>query len=175
MVVNAQAILTQVVFDHAMRIRMKAETSSEHLSKPDVSTSIGTSETIPVVENRVPQTDTNDSSSASVSKSLKKGKHIPVEDLLNGKTKPDMGKGHVEMSNLIGKINNLVSSDLRNLTSGCDFPILGMYSLATVMWCTDGYFLVLYIPITIGVAIWFLYTTLGWRWAARFFVLRFLT
>lgn len=51
-------------------------------------------------------------------------------------------------SDLIGKINNLMSTDLHNITEGRDFLVL-----------------VLYAPLQFLVCVGFLYKVLGWRWA----------
>jgi hypothetical protein len=56
-------------------------------------------------------------------------------------------KGHSSAENLVGKINNLVTTDLGNITDSTDFLLV-----------------VLYIPLKITLCITFLYLVLGWRW-----------
>ncbi|KAF8883986.1 P-loop containing nucleoside triphosphate hydrolase protein [Infundibulicybe gibba] len=89
-VVQAECIITQLVFEHALRIRVKAETPSS-----------------------------SQSSAAAA-------------------------------NNLIGKINNLVTTDLGNITDSCHFLLV-----------------TLYLPLQIILCIWFLYVVLGWRYRIR--------
>lgn len=49
-------------------------------------------------------------------------------------------------SNMVGKINNLISTDLENITEGREFLMVLINA-----------------PVTIGGCIWFLYALLGWR------------
>ncbi len=59
-----------------------------------------------------------------------------------GKKKDDTDKG----SNLVGRINNLISTDLENITEGRDFL-----------------FVFIDAPLEVALRIGFLYTILGWR------------
>ncbi|KIJ62401.1 hypothetical protein HYDPIDRAFT_94464 [Hydnomerulius pinastri MD-312] len=101
--VRAEGILTQLIFEHALRIRMKAETEKE---SQDAAASDATSAP---------------SAPGSTSKPKAKGE------------------------NLVGKINNLVTSDLGNATEGRDFLML-----------------IFYAPLQAILAMWFLYVILGW-------------
>lgn len=76
-VIRTEGTLTELVFEHALRVRMKAETSSENLA------------TNPV--------EANAANVTSVTKS----------------------------QHLIGKLNNLVTTDLKNITGARDFIWLG--------------------------------------------------
>ncbi|KAH7886476.1 hypothetical protein F5I97DRAFT_1926721 [Phlebopus sp. FC_14] len=96
--VRAEGILSQLVFEHALRVRTKAE------MEDSPATSGGTS---------TPGNPT--------SKPKAKGK------------------------NLVGKINNLVTSDLGNTTDA-----------------RDSLMIVLYTPLQLAFCIWFLYTILEW-------------
>ena len=58
------------------------------------------------------------------------------------KGKDDKDKG----SNLVGRINNLISTDLENITDGRDFL-----------------FVLVYTPLHIILCVGFLYKILGWR------------
>ena len=71
--------------------------------------------------------------------SIKKGKKGKGEDKEEEKKKADKG------SNLVGKITNLVSTDLNNITDGRDFPML-----------------LIALPLQIVLCIIFLYKVLGW-------------
>ncbi|KAI0052966.1 hypothetical protein FA95DRAFT_1579668 [Auriscalpium vulgare] len=152
--VRVEAIITQLVFEHALRIRMKAETPSRGTSTantPDnwseASSSELESETIYEPGHSVEDAsnesgdDTLRASTPSVRSSTAKGK---------GKAKaPDAKTPEPEAekqeSNLVGKINNLVSTDLSNITDGRDFLLL-----------------ILYMPFQLALSIWFLYAMLGW-------------
>ena len=50
-------------------------------------------------------------------------------------------------SSLIGKINNLISSDLDNIVEGREL-----------------FYLIFYAPLKVALSIWFLYVVLGWRY-----------
>ncbi|KAJ7768239.1 multidrug resistance-associated ABC transporter [Mycena metata] len=88
-IVRLEAILTQLIFEHALRIRFKSEKSAE--------TTKGAAPT-----SRADQ-------------------------------------------NLVGKLNNLVTSDLQNITEGKDFMLLFVN-----------------MPLQLVLCIWFLYAVLGW-------------
>ena len=71
--------------------------------------------------------------------SIKKGKKGKGEDKDDEKKKADKG------SNLVGKITNLVSTDLNNIVDGRDFPMLFIS-----------------LPLQIILCVIFLYKVLGW-------------
>lgn len=75
MIVHAQAIITQLVFEHSLRIRMKAEVPESSASTPD--------------------------------------------------------KPVINTNNLVGKINNLVSTDLQNITEARNILLIGASRLDT--------------------------------------------
>lgn len=50
-------------------------------------------------------------------------------------------------SSLVGKINNLISSDLDNIVEGRQLA-----------------YIVIFIPLKIALSVWFLYVILGWRY-----------
>ncbi|GJJ15091.1 hypothetical protein Clacol_009366 [Clathrus columnatus] len=96
--VRAEAIVTQLVFDHALEIRVKEEDD--------------------------PKQD--------------KGK---AKDLEGSKPKAKDNR----KSNLVGKINNLITTDLLNITNGRHFVMVALSA-----------------PIQFGLSMWFLYKLLGW-------------
>ncbi|KAJ7750388.1 hypothetical protein DFH07DRAFT_1062096 [Mycena maculata] len=85
--VRVESIITQLVFEHALRIRCNIETSTDS----------------------------------------------------------GIGKTSRTSQNLVGKLNNLVTSDLQNITEAKDFMLLFVY-----------------FPLQLGFCIWFLHTVLGW-------------
>ncbi|KAI0052513.1 P-loop containing nucleoside triphosphate hydrolase protein [Auriscalpium vulgare] len=153
MLVRIEGIVTQLVFEHALRIRMKAETAksaASTASTPDSrsATSSPELESETTVEPEHPVEGSNGSSDETVRastpsthSSTAKGKGRAKDS--EAKT-PEPGANKKE-SNLVGKINNLASTDLNNITDGRNFL-----------------FLILYMPLQISLCIWFLYAILGW-------------
>ncbi|KAH9041259.1 hypothetical protein EDB85DRAFT_1921835 [Lactarius pseudohatsudake] len=152
-IVRVTAIVTQLVFEHALRIRVKAETSSSPASTPDATPDARSEASTPdsgsVVEINIAteeaggsseETRSEQSTIAGSSMKSKRKEVAPGSD--SGK---DDGDEAGDSSNLVGKMNNLVSTDLENLVDGRDFLLL-----------------VLYFPLQIVVSVWFLYNILGW-------------
>jgi hypothetical protein len=104
--VRTEGVITELVFEHALRIRMKEETQSDIKSSEDKKTA--------------------DPSPASTPSS-----------------KSD--SSHRASSNLVGKITNLITTDLGNIIEGRHFLLLAVSS-----------------PLQIGFCIWFLWEVLGW-------------
>ncbi|KZV63837.1 P-loop containing nucleoside triphosphate hydrolase protein [Peniophora sp. CONT] len=107
--VRAEAILTQLIFEHALRLRVKSETASA----PDSSVA--------------PNPDGEATTEQNVG-SEAKGQ--------SGKQKDD---------NFVGRINNLVTTDLQSIVNGRDFTLI-----------------IVYVPVTIATSLYFLYVLLGW-------------
>ncbi|KIK71390.1 hypothetical protein GYMLUDRAFT_254610 [Collybiopsis luxurians FD-317 M1] len=154
--VRGQAIITQLVFEHSLRIRVKAETadststtsSPETLTPDSDSTREGTvdgSDTLQSVS--VSPTEAESSTMHSSSPSISSTSKAAGKDSKKDKKSKDneQDSGESSASNLIGKINNLVTTDLDNIVDGRDFL-----------------FVVLYIPVQITLCIIFLYIILGW-------------
>lgn len=157
--VRVRALLTQLVFEHSLRIRMKAEaeelessgsqsspanaqsrTGSEHTTNT-LSSSSAANTPISEVEDvetdhehddvqssRAASTVADSSAGASPATpgdngnpSDQKKKKAPEE--IASTQPPKKPSGHAE--NLIGKMNNLVTSDLIRITDGCDFLTVG--------------------------------------------------
>ncbi|PPQ77073.1 hypothetical protein CVT25_014886, partial [Psilocybe cyanescens] len=148
--VRIQAVLTQLVFAHSLRIRLKAEAPED--ASP-----------VPAIENASPSdvlmTEENDDHSDEDS-TIQAASHAASRDgtstpgSVKGKTsenfeaqaKPTVPKKHSgDAENLLGKINNLVTSDLDSIVDGGEFLN----------------FLV-YIPLQIIFSIVFLSKVLGW-------------
>jgi hypothetical protein len=135
--VRAQGIITQLVFEHALRIRVKAEAAA---STPAPSAA-PTPDTLSVADgeegHNLPaegaeghgsstggSTDTEatlQASSASVS-SKGKGKAVAAKE-----DKKEEKKEDAKDKNLIGKINNLVATDLDHIIEGRDFLFIGVF------------------------------------------------
>ncbi|KAJ3513917.1 hypothetical protein NLJ89_g2683 [Agrocybe chaxingu] len=128
--VRTECILTELVFEHSLRIRVKAETSSSRTTKANPSGSA-----TPVSAESSNSNEAPDGSSASNGK----GKGKELSQL------PDSEEKKSKAVNVIGKLNNLVTSDLTNITQSRDFLIVCMY-----------------VPLQITLSMIFLYQLLGW-------------
>lgn len=134
MLVQTEAIITQLVFDHSLRIRMKSETSSSP-STSRASTAVHTPDNASIaeatdVEQGSPsrsnengsEDETVHASSASTTSATatKKG-----SDTKKTEEKLATAGSGAPAGNLIGRINNLVTTDLNNLVDGRDFLFIG--------------------------------------------------
>lgn len=110
--VRVEGLLTTLIFDHAMRLRVKAE-ASERPAAGD---------------------DQNDGP-------------------------PAADKG----GNFVGKIMNMATADLNNITGGRNFLTLSKTALLPsrdqilILWLVFG------APLEVLLSMWFLYVILGWR------------
>lgn len=159
---RTEGLLTQLIFNHALRIRMKAELPEGVSSAP--STAVGTPDNISVIDQPV-SVEASESSngtgaetlaqssssvkSASSSKSKQKAKEV-----LQEKPKKDA-------DNLVGKIMNLISTDTNNITEARDIMLLCKYVIG-VGGCANKLSIVVNVPLLIALSIWFLYDILGW-------------
>ncbi|KAF8845471.1 hypothetical protein BDN67DRAFT_993677 [Paxillus ammoniavirescens] len=144
-IVRTECIVTQLLFEHALRIRMKAETpenvksAESTISTPD-SASIAESNT--AVEASSASSDgAHSNSTSTLGSATAKGKQKAKDEADDAEAK----KSTSSADNLVGKINNLVTTDLGNITDGRDFLLVFPY-----------------IPLQVGMCIWFLYGILGW-------------
>ena len=142
---QGQGMITQLVFEHALRIRMKSESSESPPSPSQPSTSATTPDTASVAESASGHSPVETEVTGGASTTLA-SEATPSEadkaSIKGEEKKPAGEKG----GNLVGKINNLVSTDLNNIIDGRDF-------LMIVVAC----------PIQVTLCILFLYTILGWR------------
>ncbi|KAI9438180.1 hypothetical protein H4582DRAFT_2111639 [Lactarius indigo] len=147
--VRISAIITQLVFEHGLRIRMKAETSDPSLPMitPALTTGARNDATTPdngssaeislVSENAGGNTEmTQGEPSMTTASSITTKEEGDV---------PEFDSGEDSSKVLVGKMNNLVTSDLDNLVNGKDILML-----------------VLYLPLQVILCVWFLYSILGW-------------
>ncbi|OSD00621.1 P-loop containing nucleoside triphosphate hydrolase protein [Trametes coccinea BRFM310] len=167
--VRSQAIITELVFEHALRVRMKADTSDSHdvaesnssiaAPTPDNSSQIATEGTQEA--SSVGRDDTggdasrpataSSSMAAPPASSFSKGKPQSTSDHeTRARTNADAARPAVEKKDrsrhLIGRITNLMSSDLNSLEN------FGMFST----------YIAVKSPLQIVLCIIFLYRILGW-------------
>lgn len=112
-----ESIITSLVFDHALRIRLKADVSDT------VKTMSTTTESL-LAENST----TVEVSDAAVVHTIDVGiatdPDLPVTEGVKGLTEVPKSEGGGD--DLIGKLNNLVTSDLDNVVGGRDFLLISM-------------------------------------------------
>ncbi|KAI0066573.1 P-loop containing nucleoside triphosphate hydrolase protein [Artomyces pyxidatus] len=157
---RANGFLTQLVFEHSLRIRMTAETNEE-TTQGDASEATVTPDNASVAE------------SGSESFAAGDADRSPSDHGVDGKGKqkansedaersgPSQAAAGSKASNLVGKINNLITSDLSNLLDGRDFLFIRTSILNTVN-AFEIVLPVVQMPFEIGLCVYFLYTYLGW-------------
>ncbi|KAF7314597.1 ATP-binding cassette transporter [Mycena kentingensis (nom. inval.)] len=163
--VRTESIITQLVFAHSLRIRVKAETTdskekeeeapttpaveaggsdTDTITPENAAESVSASESSPVNPSSEDEGEsTVQPSSASVksaSSSVKKG----------DKKKDEKAEKDKKAGSLTGKINNLVTTDL-----------CGKYRQRIVD-SRDFLVLLIYVPTQLAIGIYFLYVLLGW-------------
>lgn len=166
-----QALITQLVFNHALRIRVKAETSSTP-SQSTVSSVATTPDNASIAERsdgaESPITDdetqTAISEGTAASKASKRKSQAPSE----ASTAPvaeEAKSSESKSGHLVGKLNNLVTTDLNNLVDGRDFLFIGkpIIALLSRLSLIRLRLLVVFAPSQIAVCMLFLANTLGWR------------
>ena len=141
---RTEVLLTQLVFEHSLRIRLKAEAAIDATPSPEADAKLLRTEgetNIVTADTASSSTFGNVSDVASASGSAREGSEgstvIPSREpskegsdtTLKGSTHPNVKEAEEKDSkksdgNLIGKINNLVTTDLNNITYGRDFLLL---------------------------------------------------
>lgn len=104
MVVQAEAILTSLIYDHALRIRMKAEVSNS-----DAEAGSGVS-TVPIL--------------ASVPAPVDVVAEESIGDQPAPQTKDNKEKVPAN-KDIVGRLNNLVTTDIQTITHGRDWLLPG--------------------------------------------------
>ncbi|QRW00073.1 ABC transporter transmembrane region [Ceratobasidium sp. AG-Ba] len=154
--VRTEGMLTQLIFEHSLRIRMTAETgSSDSGNKTPKATAPGGDAASVSGETDVEEASNHGSSTTHTAEGSNAQTLVASADSVDGKDKgkddktkdgkKDEGNASSESSNLVGKINNLMSTDLGNVTAGRDIL-----------------FVLIYAPLQIIVSALFLYQILGW-------------
>ncbi|KAF8958075.1 multidrug resistance-associated ABC transporter [Flammula alnicola] len=167
-----EVLVTQLVFEHSLRIRLKAETSNDFNYQPittatpsraespvgttasDAASTSAADDSEPTSVSGSTTRETSEASQASTLTVREPSTSSSTSTLKNagkGKAKvgvlepPKQGPKKVSDGNLIGKINNLVTTDLNNIVGARDFLLV-----------------VLYVPLQISLCMVFLYRLLGW-------------
>ena len=113
---RTQGILTQLVFEHSLRIRFKAEGSGDRPATSAAVTPAESPETRSIAEGAGEDADAESVRTESTAAS--KGK---------AKAGPEPAAEPKKKDNLVGKINTLVTVDLDNIIGGKDFLMCGKY------------------------------------------------
>ncbi|KAH9166803.1 hypothetical protein EDB89DRAFT_2075434 [Lactarius sanguifluus] len=175
--VRVTAIVTQLVFEHALRIRIKAETLSSPEATRTATPEVGSQATTPDSGSAVEIITVSEEAGGSAEETRSEQSTIAASSI-NGKRKeeasgPDSGSEDGEepgdSSNLVGKMNNLVSTDLENIIDGRDLLLLSWSSYLLprpaargLTFVDEKFSLVLYFPLQVVICVWFLYNILGW-------------
>jgi ABC-type multidrug transport system fused ATPase/permease subunit len=150
--VLVEGIITQLIFDHALRVRMKAEVAdgpatpgASVATTPDTASIAETSNTAD--ESGDETLGASQATGSSATAATVAGGPAVAGKVAASTAEPEKSyaDGSSKADNLVGKINNLVTTDLGNLVDGRDFL-----------------FIVLYAPLEFGLAVYFLYAFLGW-------------
>ncbi|PPQ72967.1 hypothetical protein CVT25_004484, partial [Psilocybe cyanescens] len=132
--VRTVGLLTQLVFEHSLRIRLKAETS-DATTEPGLDPGIGASayssfvevsaaDIVNEVDDALPHPVSSTTSETAIT-----GPAVAKQNTKSrpsGSTPPsiEVTKEKVNDANIVGKINNLVTTDLNNMIEAGDFILL---------------------------------------------------
>jgi cobalamin biosynthesis Mg chelatase CobN len=132
--VQVEGLLTELIFEHALRVRVKAQNPDADFAE-DVPASDDASST----DGTLNATDENsDTSSETAQGAASTTSKVPKHP-----SSAQAASSSVD----VGRISNLVTTDLRNVTNMSDFLLL-----------------LFYMPVTIVFCVVFLYIILGWRY-----------
>ncbi|KAJ7693691.1 P-loop containing nucleoside triphosphate hydrolase protein, partial [Mycena rosella] len=145
--VRCEALLTQLVFEHALRIRVKAE-STEKKPSSEAPTPDASGSSTPAEREQDSSGSGDETLNATEADALSRDETLEATPSIKSTTS-SKSKEEAEESanarNLIGKITNLVTTDLENIVDSRDFL-----------------FIMLLIPMEIILCVIFLYQVLGW-------------
>ncbi|PBK77153.1 hypothetical protein ARMSODRAFT_949046 [Armillaria solidipes] len=156
--VRTEAIITQLVFEHSLRIRVKASTADSSgkstAPTPDnasiiedapSSESSGSSTTLHGTSDAVSINSRDANCDVSTTNQASSSSTEVTQESTSGQDASATPAAQSDTSNLVGKINNLVTTDLGNIIDARDFLLIGVY-----------------VPVQITLCICFLYIVLGW-------------
>lgn len=132
-----QAIITDLVFEHALRIRVKAGTADADDS--DASDGATSRDETVVEAVDLPEEAPADTNSTSNTPAKGKGKSTGAGEAGPGvgAAKADRGQGNAGSAHLIGRINNLVSGDLRTLDDLSQYTVFFSRSSCCARYCRE--------------------------------------
>lgn len=153
-----EGVITELVFEHALRIRMKGDSSTSPASPgtetavaspgssadttsplQDASSTIGDTDGVEtIIADSAAPPESQITTAIDVAAAVASSKAL--------KDNKASEKDGDATDNLVGKINNLITSDLQNIVELPEIPSVLFYT-----------------PLKLVLSIWFLYTLLGWR------------
>ncbi|TCD60867.1 hypothetical protein EIP91_009386 [Steccherinum ochraceum] len=123
---QTQAILTQLVFDHALRMRVKANAPEvPPPSEPEVAGSSTADNQSSNNGSPAEQPTVSAGSSSSASSATKV--QVDVAKSQTKDVKPEQKSSKGAGQDLVGRLNNLVTADLATLQAGQQFPLLFIF------------------------------------------------
>ncbi|KZT53818.1 hypothetical protein CALCODRAFT_486059 [Calocera cornea HHB12733] len=158
MIVQCESILVQLIFQHSLKIRLKDDPPSSSSSTTGTTAQTPDPEIIEQIEpiadadatSATTENFTTESVTAVGTESSEQGSPSPKDkgkkkDTAAPVVEEKKGEEKEKSSHLVGKINNLIGTDLGNLVEGRDFL-----------------FVILQAPLQLLIGLWFLYAILGW-------------
>ncbi|KAH7340935.1 hypothetical protein B0J17DRAFT_612426 [Rhizoctonia solani] len=147
--VRTEGMITQLLFEHSLRIRMIAQAVGGSSGKtPKTGTPGGDSASVAGSERTAVAEGTGEGESSSAGHTAEESNAqtlVASTSSVKQKDKEGSQGDDNESANLVGKINNLMSTDLGNMIDGRDFL-----------------FIIIFAPVQIIFSIFFLYRILGW-------------
>ncbi|KAI0260098.1 P-loop containing nucleoside triphosphate hydrolase protein [Gloeopeniophorella convolvens] len=153
MLTRLRAIVTQLVFEHALRARIKtgATSSSAVETIPETYSDMVRSEEY-TVSGVTPALGGDEASAGEDGQEVTQSnvgvqqRHEATRSPVGKKDAGEKGRVEVDKSfNFIGRMNNLVTTDLANVVEGRDFLQL-----------------IIQVPLQVTLCAWFIYSILGW-------------
>lgn len=144
---HSEVIVTQLVFEHALRIRMKFQshdTGSTEVTPGEATPEDNSHPGIDTVHTAESSTRGEEAAPRSIAKS-KGNVSKPPTDVSTASTTLPSTDTQSEVKNFVGRINNLVTSDMANIVE-----------------CSHILRVLIYSPLELVFCIWFLYVVLGW-------------
>jgi hypothetical protein len=153
-----EGLLTQLVFEHSLRIRFKAEGPKENSSSTVQSASLTPETQSLEASTTLEDSDAQSDTTANSTKGKGKGNSSTTKSVIAKDEKKEEKK-----DNLVGRINTLVTVDLDNVVSAKDFLMVGKCQCRHTQSFIVNVFLGLQVPLELVLAVIFLYAVLGWR------------
>jgi ABC-type multidrug transport system fused ATPase/permease subunit len=150
-ITRAEALFTQLIFDHALRIKMRDEVDPELIEAGPVSgamtPAIVIEDTSDAVNGHTTVEEVNSDNGTTLNGLAQaNGKGDNASTYSKGKGKGDVaGDKKKESKDIVGKINNLMGSDIDAIVEGRDVLLVLLFS-----------------PLQITFAVIFLWNVLGW-------------
>ncbi|TCD68828.1 hypothetical protein EIP91_009695 [Steccherinum ochraceum] len=141
MVTQNQAIITQLIFDHALRMRVKSDVAKTGSASAAATPAATTPDNQSVAESSAAADTASVATSATKVPAPGKGKDTSKDSPAKADEKFERSTN----SNLVGKMNNLVTTDLATLEAGQSFLLL-----------------LVYVPVQIILSMMILHSLLGW-------------